>query len=293
MRPSHRRVAMITAPVVLLTSAIAMAVAFTGSARAGTAVNSAATEATPAATCTGQAAGQSSCTLNQDIQMPVKINIWTDASPEQGQQATVSWTLQCVGTGNGANASGHKTATVPFRTTLGIPQSGGSDCQMNATISLSGGGIVTAGLYPTLGTQVMISLPTGQSAPGAPLAYYKCMTDKFNSSRAGAEVVMGGCGTIFANTWNFDGSHFTHGGLCLTDPSDGGSGTWLRLERCTGKADQAWTYRPQHGTDYDEIAPHSHNNLCVNDNKLSQRNGAPLSLSTCNNGAPQNWTLSD
>ncbi|HLJ98489.1 MAG TPA: hypothetical protein VKU39_01130, partial [Streptosporangiaceae bacterium] len=183
MLPKNRRAAV---AVVLLVAAIAVIATLAGSARAGT---SATASATPAATCQGRSGGTSSCGISQEVLMPLKINIWTDASPEQGQQATVSWTLGCTGNGGATNTSGRTTGTVPFRTRVKIPQNGGADCQISASITLAGGGIVNAGLYPTLGSQVMISLPTGDTAPGAPLAYYKCMTDKFNSGRQGAQVV--------------------------------------------------------------------------------------------------------
>jgi hypothetical protein len=285
MRPSYRRAAVVMVPVVLIVAAIAAFAAFAGSARAGTST----VAAQPAATCQGS----SSCSLNQEVLMPLKINIWTDASPEQGQHGTVSWTLSCGGNGGTTNTSGSTSGTVPFRTKLKVPQSGGADCQLSATISISGGGAVTAGLYPTSGSQVMISLPTGDTRPGAPLAYYKCLTAKYNSNRAGTPVVIGGCGSIYANTWYYDGTHFTHGSMCLTDPRNGGNRTRLVIDPCTGSADQAWSYRPQHRTVYDEIVLHAHGGtMCVDDKKNAAGNGSPLDLYTCNGGATQNWTLS-
>lgn len=296
MLPKNRRAAV---AVVLLAAAIAAIAAFAGSARAGTGasrtavVKTVAAAATPAATCQGRSGGVSSCSISQEILMPLKINVWTDASPEQGQQATVSWSLSCTGNGGATNTSGHTTGTVPFRTRVKVPQSGGADCMFSSSISLSGGGIVNAGLYPTLGNQVMISLPTGDTAPGAPLAYYKCMTDKYNSGKQGAQVVLGGCGSIYANTWYYDGTHFYHGGLCLTDPYNGGSGTRLILSRCNGSADQAWTYRPQRGTDYDEIVLHARGgHLCVDDPRRAQANGTRLAIFTCGGGPTQGWTIS-
>jgi len=287
MLPKNRRAAV---AVVLLVAAIAVIATLAGSARAGT---SATASATPAATCQGRSGGTSSCGISQEVLMPLKINIWTDASPEQGQQATVSWTLGCTGNGGATNTSGRTTGTVPFRTRVKIPQNGGADCQISASITLAGGGIVNAGLYPTLGSQVMISLPTGDTAPGAPLAYYKCMTDKFNSGRQGAQVVMGGCGSIYANTWYYDGTHFYHGGLCMTDPYNGGSGTRLVLSRCNGSADQAWTYRPQGRSGYDEIVLHARGgHLCVDDPRHSAANGTRLAVFTCGGGPTQGWTIS-
>jgi hypothetical protein len=286
MLPKYRRAVVIAAPAVLLAASIAL---IATSARAGTAaVNAPAAQ--PAATCTGQ---NGSCSLNQQLLMPLKINIWTDASPSQGQQATVSWALSCVGNGGSTNTAGSTSGTVPFRTKVRIPQSGGADCSLTASVSMSGGGQVNAGLYPTLGSQVMISLPTHETAPGAPLAYFKCLTDKFNSNRSGAQIVIGGCGDIYANTWLYDGTRFMHGGLCLTDPHNGGARTQLVLDRCNGSADQAWTYRPQNHSNYDEIVLHAHGGyLCIDDPKYSPANGHRLALFPCNGGVTQNWTIS-
>jgi hypothetical protein len=272
----------------LLAGAISV---LTGTARAGTA-RASGQQSQQSQQCQSRSV-PASCSFGEEIQMPLTIAVTANAAPEQGQPASVSWTVSC--SVNGADAkstSGSTTTATPFSTQLTLPGSEGADCTVNASITLHGTGSLIAKLIYSLGKQVMISVPADAVLPSSPLAMFKCLTDLSDSKASGAKVVLGDCTTVYAGMWTYTGKLLVHRGLCLTDPRNGGIRTKLLLERCAGSADQTWSYR-QEGQTYTALVLKAHDGtLCLDDPKYSVANGTPLIVFTCNGGPDQEWTFS-
>jgi hypothetical protein len=283
-----RRVAFIAAPAVLLAGAIGLV---TGTAQAGSASTSVARTQTQQ--CHTAQKSRPACSFDEQLQLPLSIEITASATPSEGQQATISWDISCSVNGNDSKtSSGNSVKTTPFHLTLGLPKSESGGCTVDANVTLSGSASLTANLVYSTGTQVAVWIPTGDTRPGAPLATLMCMDDASYSAAPGAEAVLESCDSIYASAWTYSGSHLTHHGLCLTDPGNGGGGTRLRLERCTGSADQKWTViRGKKGNPSLRLAARG-GSLCLDDPKLSGRTGTPLAVYGCNGSNEQFWSFS-
>jgi hypothetical protein len=281
-----RRSAVAAASVVLLAASLT-SVLVSGSAQARPAGNTAASRF-QAQQCSSRPGGSSSCSFAEDLTLPMSVSVTADATPE-GASASVSWTISCsVNGGSAVSSSGSKSGGTPFSTALGLPKSSGGECTLNATVSLSGSGSLTATLNYSLAHQVNIWVPTHDPGPGAPLAYLDCITASGN--KIGSRAVLGNCADYYATAWVPSGNRLVHHGLCLTDPRNGGIRTQLVLERCTGASDQAWSFGKD-SAGYPQLVVKG-NRMCLDDPKYTERNGTPLIVYSCNGNVEQRWSLS-
>jgi Ricin-type beta-trefoil lectin domain len=287
-----RRSAIAAVPVVLLAGACA-GLMLTGTAQARPsgpdrpAVTSAASRPQNEQ-CQSRPGGPARCAFAQEIQLPMSVSVTTDAV-EPGQSASVSWTISCSVNGvDIASSTGDKTGTSPFTTPLSLPKSSSGDCTVNVTIALVGSGGLTATLNYSLAHQMTIWVPVSNPAPGAPLAILKCVTAAGN--KAGSKAVLGNCPSTYSTAWVYSGTRLLHHGLCLTDPGNGGAWTRLVLEKCTGAADQAWSFTKGQ-TGYTQAVIKGRH-LCLDDPNYTKTAGTPLIVSGCNGGDAQRWTFS-
>jgi hypothetical protein len=283
-----RRAAIIAAPAVLLAGAIGLV---TSTAQAGSTSTSVARTQTQQ--CSTAQKSRPACSFDEQIQLPLSMQVTAAASPAEGQQATVSWQISCSVNGNDSKtSSGNSVKTTPFHLTLALPKSENGGCTVDANISLSGTASLKANLVYSTGTQVAVWIPTGDTRPGAPLATLMCMDDASYGGAPGAEAVLESCSYIYASAWTYSGDHLIHHGLCLTDPGNGGSGTKMRLERCTRSADQKWlAIRGKKGNPSLQLAAHG-GAYCLDDPKLSGRTGTALTVYGCNGSNEQFWSFS-
>lgn len=281
MLARFRRAALAVAPAVLIAGALS---ASAGTADAGTAI----AHGQQTQQCQSLSSSQPSCGFATEIDLPLAVTISAQASPASGQNATVTWTVSCsVSGGAAASSSGTHTGATPFRTSLHLPKSESGDCTVNATTRLSGSGAsLTAVLAYTLGVQMQVSVPTGDRLEGAPLATFMCMVDSRQGHNPGADAVLGNCSYVYVSAWTYNGKTLVHGGLCLTDPRGGRIRTKLVLDRCTGAADQTWTYH-ENGP-FVLKSPH----LCLDDPKYTKVRNTPMIVFNCNGTPEQQWNLS-
>ena len=237
--------------------------------------------------CQSRPGGLAQCSFAQEIQLPMSISVTADAGQE-GRSASVSWTISCSVSGvDIATVTGDKTGASPFTTPLTLPKSSSGACTVNVTIALVGSGSLTATLNYSLAHQVTIWVPTSNPPPGAPLAILKCVTAAGN--KAGSKAVLGGCPPTYSTAWVYSGTRLLHHGLCLTDPRNGGAWTRLVLEKCTGAADQAWSFTKGH-TGYPQVVVKARS-LCLDDPNYTEKTGTPLIVSGCNGGDAQRWDI--
>lgn len=284
-----RRSAVAAASVVLLAASLTT-VLMTGSAQArpASARASAAASRFQAQQCSSRPGGSPSCSFAEDLQLPMSVSVTADAAPE-GANASVSWTISCSVNGSSAvSSSGSKSGVTPFSTPLGLPKASAGSCTLNATVTLTGSGSLTATLNYSLAHQVTIWVPSGDTAPGAPLAFLKCVTASGN--KAGSKAVLGDCAAYYDTAWVPSGNRLIHHGLCLTDPRDGGIRTQLVLERCTGASDQTWSFGKDRAG-YPQVVVKG-NRMCLDDPKYTERDGTPLIVYSCNGNQEQRWSLS-
>jgi hypothetical protein len=282
-----RWVALAVAPVVLVAAAIGVV---TGTADAHTASQSIA-RSQESQQCQSRAASQASCSFATEIQLPLSVSVSAQASPANGQDATVAWTVSCsVSGGSLASSSGTHTAATPFQTAISLPRSESGDCTVNVTTTVNGSGSLTAVLTYRLGVQVQLQVPTSHPVGDQPLFYFMCMRDSKQSHASGAQVVLGNCSSVYMGAWTYNGSTLVHGGLCLTDPRGGRTGTKLVLDKCTGAADQNWTYHPGQG----QGGPFSLKSprLCLHDPNYTKVINTPLTVYGCDGGPDEDWGLS-
>jgi hypothetical protein len=283
----NRWVALVVGAAALV--AVALSV-LTGAAHAGPASQSTA-RSQQTQQCQSTTTNQASCSFATEIQLPLSVSVSAQASPASGQDATVAWTVSCsVSGGSAASSSGTHTAATPFQTAITLPKSESGDCTVNATTTLNGSGSLTAVLSYSLGTQVQLQVPTAHPTGDEPLFYFMCMRDSKQSHAAGAQAVLGNCSSVYTGAWTYNGSTLVHGGLCLTDPRGGWIRTKLVLDKCTGAADQTWTYHPGQGQGgpFSLKAPR----LCLDDPKYTKVINTPLTVYSCNGGPDEDWGLS-
>jgi hypothetical protein len=295
----YRRAALALAPAVLIAGALSALVG-TADARTPTSADAhSSAQAHASAEAHAQqtqqchsSASPAACGFASEIQLPLSVSVTAAATPESGQSATVTWTVSCsVNGGSAASSSGSRSGTTPFHVQLTMPKSESGDCTVNESSRLSGSGALTGTLAYTLGAKVMIGLPTGDTRAGAPLAFYMCLRDAKQGHTTGAHAILGTCSSVYVGAWTYNGKTLVHGGLCLTDPRNGRSGTKLLLERCTGAADQTWTYRisnTQAAAPFVLKSPH----LCLDDPKYTKVVNTPLTVHTCDGGPDEQWALS-
>jgi hypothetical protein len=237
--------------------------------------------------CQSRLGGPAQCSFAQAIQLPMSISVTVDAA-ESGESASVSWTISCSVNGvHIATSTGDKTGVSPFTAPLTLPKSSSGGCTVNVTIALVGSGRLTATLNYSLARQVTLWVPTTNPPPGAPLAFPECVTAAGNT--AGSKAVLGDCPSTYATAWVYSGTRLLHHGLCLTDPRNGGAWTRLVLEKCTGAADQAWSFTKGH-TGYPQVVVKARS-LCLDDPNYTEKTGTPLIVSGCNGGDAQRWDI--
>ena len=287
-----RRAALVVAPVVLIAGAV-YALTGTADARTGTpadAHSQADARGQQTQQCMSNSSAQASCGFATEMQLPLAVSV-TAASTESGQNATVSWTVSCsVNGGSAASSSGSRSGATPFHAQLSLPKSESGDCTVNATSRLNGEGALTATLAYTLGAQVQISVPTGDTKAGAPLAFFMCMRDAKQGRTVGAHAILGSCSSIYVSAWTYNGKTLVHGGLCLTDPHRGWVGTNLLLEKCSGTTNQTWTY--QEGNSSAGRFVLKYPRLCLDDPKYTKVVNSPIRVYACNGGPDELWALS-
>jgi hypothetical protein len=241
--------------------------------------------------CQSSSSAQPSCRFDSEIELPLTVTISAQANPENGQSATVTWSIDCTVNGaSPASSNGSYTAATPLHTTLTLPKSESGDCTVDAGITASGFGQVTGTLTYTPGVQVMMSVPTHDTNAGAPMATFMCMTDAKQGHTPGAAVVLSGCSYLYVGAWTYNGEYLEHGGLCLTDPRNGWIRTKLTLDRCTGAADQTWTYHA--GGQSSAPLSLKSNGLCLDDPKYSEQVGTQMIVFSCNGTPEQAWAFS-
>jgi hypothetical protein len=293
-----RRVALAVTPAVLVVGALGV-VAGTADARtASPAASHAPADVSGHAEARDQDSQQcqsssspATCSFATGFQLPYAVSITAQTSPETGQNATINWTLSCsVNGGATATSSSIDTGKTPFKDQLKLPKSESGDCTVNASTTVAGGGSLTAVLAYTFGVQVTISVPTGDTKAGAPLAFFMCMRDAKESHATGAGAVLGTCAYQYVSAWTYNGKTLVHGGLCLTDPHGGWVRTKLLLEKCTGASDQTWALKagPQTTGSFVLKSPH----LCLDDPKYTKVINTPLTVYSCNGGPDEQWALS-
>jgi hypothetical protein len=283
----YRRAALVVVPALLIAGTLS---ALTGTADARPGSDSIA-RGQQSQQCQSASSSQASCGFATEIQLPLAISITAKASPESGQSATITWTVSCsVNGGDATSSSGTRTGATPLHANLTLPKSEDGDCTLNATNRLNGSGGMTAVLDYTLATQVMVSVPTTDPKQGAPLAYFLCMRDSRQSHAPGAQAVLGSCSSVYVGAWTYNGKTLVHGGLCLTDPRGGWIRTKLVLDRCTGAADQTWSYQGSGQGEGPFVLKSPH--LCLDDPKYTKVINTPLSVYSCNRGPDESWTLS-
>jgi hypothetical protein len=283
----YRRAAIAVVPALLVAGAIS---ALTGTADARTADSSLA-RGQQTQQCQSSSSARPSCGFATELQLPLAIAVTAEASPENGQNATVSWTVSCsVNGGSPTSSSGTKTGPSPFRAQLTLPKSEDGDCTVNATATLDGSGELTGILTYTLGEQVMIAVNITPTVASGSLFKWLCLTDAKQGRVHGAKAVLANCTSIYVDAWTYNGKTLVHGGLCLTDPHNGWVGTALVLEPCAGSANQTWTYTGagQGSGPFVLKSPR----LCLDDPKDTQHLGTPLSIYSCNGAPNEAWTLS-
>jgi hypothetical protein len=296
VRAIFRRAAFVVAPAVLIAGALG-ALYGTADARTGTpAVHAGARGQTEARgqqsqQCRSTSAVQPSCSFATEIQLPLAVSISAQASPSEGQDATVAWTVSCsVNGGKASNSSGTHTGAVPYRISLKLPSSENGDCTVNANLTMNRTGNLTGVLAYTVGQQVELQQPTSDPKQGAPLFYFMCMRDASQGHTTGAHAIISNCSYVYMSAWTYNGKSLVHGGLCLTDPHGGWVGTKLALEKCTGAANQTWTYNGG-GQAYGPFtlkSPH----LCLDDPKYTKVVNTPLTVYSCRNTPDEYWSLS-
>jgi hypothetical protein len=283
VRVGFRRAALAAASAVLIAGTVVSVLTGTADARPA----SQASAHTQTQQCQSQSSAQASCSFATEIDLPLAVSISAQASPESGQDATVTWTVSCsVNGGTASNSSGSHTGATPFTTSLALPKSENGDCTVNATTTLSGNGNLTAVLTYALGVQMQVSVPTGDQLEGAPLATFMCMIDAKQGHNPGAQAVLGNCSYVYVSAWTYNGKTLVHGGLCLTDPRGGWIRTKVVLSKCTGAADQTWTYHDS--GPFTLKSPH----LCLDDPKYTKVRNTPMIVFSCNGTPEQQWTLS-
>lgn len=281
-----RRSAVAVASVVLLAASLT-SVLVSGSAQARPASATAASRF-QAQQCSSRPGGSASCSFAEDLTLPMSVSVTADASPE-GAGSSVSWTISCsVNGGKAANSSGTASGVTPFSTPLSLPKSSGGSCTLNAIVTLTGSGSLTATLNYSLAHQVNIWVPSGETAPGAPLAFLDCVIASGNN--IGSKAVLGNCDDYYDTAWVPSGNRLIHHGLCLTDPRNGGIRTQLALEKCTGASDQIWSFGKD-SAGYPQVVVRG-NRMCLDDPKYTERNGTPLIVYSCNGNDEQRWSLS-
>ena len=72
-------------------------------------------------------------------------------------------------------------------------------------------------------------------------------------------------------------------GQCLTDPGNGGAGTALVIQPCTGASDQTWN----HNSTSEYVL--GSNGLCLTDPNGSTTNGTKAQVKSCTNVSNQRW----
>jgi hypothetical protein len=296
----YRRAALAAAPVVLIAGAVSVFAATADARTPSPASDTHAASQADVRTVHAQAeahdqqtqqcsstSSPASCGFATEIDLPLAISVTAQASPSSGQSATVTWTVSCsVNGGTASSSTGSRSGTVPFQVALSMPRSENGDCTVNATTTLHGGGSLTAVLAYTLGAQMMVSVPTTDPTVSGPLAFFMCMTDSKQGHNVGAEVVLQSCSYLYVGAWTYNGKTLSHGGLCLTDPHGGKIRTKLVMEKCTGAADQTWTYHE--GGPFVLKSPH----LCLDDPKYTKVKNTPLTVYSCNGGPDEEWNLS-
>jgi len=113
----------------------------------------------------------------------------------------------------------------------------------------------------------------------------KCLNDNNGWVTPGNPIILwtciaGGPNEKFSHPANNELVVF---GQCLTDPGNGGNGTALVIQKCTGASNQIWT----HKSNLEYVL--SSNGLCLTDPNGSTVNGTMAQVRTCANLAYQHW----
>jgi hypothetical protein len=243
-------------------------------ALAGVAVGAGVASAGTVGSCSAQ--GQYAvCVASGTVDNPTSISVTVTASPDQS--VSVSWDDVCSqGTGAGGD-SGSFTAETPVTRTIDHPYAHPDNCVVSADAQLQDGGN---------SIRVVINSPAVQ--PPVIKGYDgKCVDDLGNSSANGTKIVLWSCSGGAAQQWKFSQGKLVHNGRCLTDPSNGGTGTKVILNACSSAKDDLWT----HKSNGEYVLAARNGKLCLNDPASSKQSGTQLDVYTCKATANQRWSL--
>lgn len=296
MLAKFRRATLAVVPAVLIAGALS-ALAITSDARAATPASHAdfasqtQAKAEQSQQCKSTSSSRPMCSFGTELALPLSMSITAQASQSSGQTATISYTVSCsVGGGKADSSSASHSGSVPYRLQLKLPASENGDCTINANVTLSRSGSLSAVLAYTLGQQVQLQQPTVNPKQGAPLFYFMCMRDASQGHTVGAHAVIGNCSYLYMSSWTYNGKTLMHGGLCLTDPHHGWVGTKLLLAKCTGATNQRWSFNGGGQVNGQFVLKSPH--LCLDDPKYSKKANTPLTVYSCKNSPDELWSLS-
>jgi len=162
------------------------------------------------------------------------------------------------------------------------PVSGNTDI---GTVTLSTGTFAMQPLFDNdalaNGGDGCVMKPVGQ------LTGYKslCLDDDNGLSVNGNPVDIWQCIGGARQRWTQQNRELVVRSKCLTDSSEGGSGTPLVIETCNGAKDQQWS-RNSVG-EYVLVST----NLCLTDPGNAITNGTQVQVQTCKNAADQHWSV--
>ena len=197
-----------------------------------------------------------------------RLNLQIKASSSGGFALSYSLTSQPTGlTINSSSGliSGQVTAaTGTYVTKVKVTDTNGQSASksFNWTVKLDVGSPVK-----NVSSAKCINDNNGWVTSGNPIVIWTCVAggpnEKFSHSANPGELV------VF--------------GQCLTDPGNGGNGTQLVIQKCTGASDQIWN----HKSNLEYVL--SSNALCLTDPNGSAINGTQVQVRTCQNLAYQHW----
>jgi hypothetical protein len=240
----------------------------------GLAVSAGAASASTVGSCSAQ--GQfATCDASATINNPVSMSVTVTASPNQ--TVFVSWTDTCsLGLGAGGD-SGSFTATTPVTRTIQHPYAHPDMCIVAAGAQLQNGG-----------NSIHVAISSPAVVPPRIVGYAgKCVDDLGDQTANGTKIVLSACDGEYDQQWALRKGELVHGGGCITDLNDGGSGSKVILNGCSSAKDDVWTHKSN--GEY-VLAAHS-GELCLTDPSYATRNGTQLDVSTCKDTKNQRWSL--
>ena len=238
-----------------------------------------------AGTCKAPGA-DANCNVTATIISPSSISVTISVTPGN-QYPTYRYMLMC-GT---STTDGNGAALTPYTQQIPLPYANPSSCTISVTATMPSG---NSNNELSLEVDYTTGSPSYGPPPPGPVPVVrgyagKCLDARGNSSANRTAVTIWSCNSSDgAQAFTFSNGELKHGGKCVNDQGNGGSGTKLILWTCNGASNEKWFHASSNG-EY-VLSLSSHGFLCVTDPGYSKTNGTQLIVSTCRNTSNQHWT---